>query len=312
MLRKGNIPHDRLDLPEEEILLLFRSGCSLRDIGKHFNCFRSVIHRILARSFSPEEIQAHGRKAQSVKTSGDQHCRHLALPVQEIIQRFLAGESSPDLATAYSCSQTLVKKTLRKHLSADVIKEHQYASVSRKMSGRFPGRRYDQIHGTSGIAGKKFSKEQCAHLRLVQPRGKDHHNWKGGVSSESELFVMLPEWKEVAQAVRVRDRFTCRVCFKDHVSIVHHLIPRNLDPERRIAFEQDNGLTVCKSCHGIIEPRGWKTIPTAAEVVHYYGGHGIRIPFDLVCSLLHKFNGTEPLPANAGMLEFAGECIITS
>ena len=86
--------------------------------------------------------------------------------------------------------------------------------------------------------------------------GEKHHNWKGGVSSESQKQRDTLEYNEWKLAVYSRDRGICQLCGKrcDNKNIVaHHLKSFNEYPEER--FNVNNGITLCRSCHLKIHSR---------------------------------------------------------
>lgn len=79
-------------------------------------------------------------------------------------------------------------------------------------------------------------------------RGKNHWNWKGGLSSEEKLIRQSIEYKEWRLEVYKRDHWTCQDCnIKQSYPIAHHLKSFHDYPELR--FEIYNGVTLCRSCH---------------------------------------------------------------
>jgi 5-methylcytosine-specific restriction endonuclease McrA len=71
-------------------------------------------------------------------------------------------------------------------------------------------------------------------------KGEKNPCWKGGISFEpySSAFT-----KELKEAIRQRDNYTCAVCGHYPAFEVHHIDydKKNCEPE--------NLITLCKSCH---------------------------------------------------------------
>lgn len=80
-------------------------------------------------------------------------------------------------------------------------------------------------------------------------RGANNHKWKGG-RGRCVIGNSTPgEWR---RQVLLRDNFTCQNCgYKgdalDELMHAHHIKPRKKFPE--LAFDLDNGMALCKSCH---------------------------------------------------------------
>lgn len=105
--------------------------------------------------------------------------------------------------------------------------------------------------------GKKivFTAEWLEHIRQAaiesgkKQRGKNHWNWKGGISRANHRRETR-QYKLWRLAVYEKDRWTCRDCgrhcgTKDIVA--HHKKPFKDYPELR--YQGDNGVTLCRKCH---------------------------------------------------------------
>ena len=132
----------------------------------------------------------------------------------------------------------------------------------RKMSRILKGRKFTEEHrgklslmmmgnqnalGNKASTGRIFSEE---HRRKIskKKRGENHHNWKGGISSETSRRVVSREWRKLAKRIRERDENTCQVCGYEGGNkklCVHHLRPYRIYKDD----SESNLLTVCRSCH---------------------------------------------------------------
>jgi 5-methylcytosine-specific restriction endonuclease McrA len=80
------------------------------------------------------------------------------------------------------------------------------------------------------------------------PKGVNHWNWKGGVTSIQEKLRKSLEYKNWRRLVFTRDNFTCQYCGQIGGELnAHHIKPWKDYPELR--YEIDNGITLCKFCH---------------------------------------------------------------
>lgn len=79
-------------------------------------------------------------------------------------------------------------------------------------------------------------------------RGSNHHNWKGGATSERERLRKSIEYKLWRTSVFERDDYTCRFCSERGGRLeADHIKPWCDYPELRFAI--DNGRTLCHDCH---------------------------------------------------------------
>ena len=79
-------------------------------------------------------------------------------------------------------------------------------------------------------------------------RGKDHPNWKGGVTAERERFMQTAEYKAWRTSVFERDSYTCQSCSQVGYALeAHHIEPYSKAKEKRVLVE--NGVTLCEDCH---------------------------------------------------------------
>ena len=112
----------------------------------------------------------------------------------------------------------------------------------------------------SGISwswlGKKFTKEHKAKLSLAKKgkpqlnrRGSNCHFWKGGVTPQNMKIRKSIEHRLWSEAVFARDNWTCQKCDEQGGTInSHHIF--NFASHIKLRFAIDNGVTLCKKCHG--------------------------------------------------------------
>lgn len=77
--------------------------------------------------------------------------------------------------------------------------------------------------------------------------GKNHHNWKGGITSENNKIKSSIEWRLWREAVFARDKWTCQKCERKNNFNPHHI--KNFSQYHKLRFEVDNGVTLCSDCH---------------------------------------------------------------
>ena len=117
---------------------------------------------------------------------------------------------------------------------------------------------------TRGIPLDELRKANLSRLYTGKPRhdlrGKNHWNWKGGISEPHEITRKSVEYKNWRRSVFTRDNYTCRQCGirsgnGHRVNIhAHHISPFSKDDSRR--FDVSNGLTLCIACHRKTETYG--------------------------------------------------------
>ena len=96
--------------------------------------------------------------------------------------------------------------------------------------------------------GKKKSLEERIKRSESQPKGKNHHWWKGGITAQSAKDRTSFELKYWKKACMERDNFTCqKTGIRGGVLNVHHINNFADFPELRTSIE--NGITLSEKSH---------------------------------------------------------------
>jgi len=123
-------------------------------------------------------------------------------------------------------------------------------------------------------SGKKrhISKEHLAKLREGAIRagnkpplhiGKDHWNWKGGVTKLQDVIRKGIKYKNLMAFIKARDNFICQLCKKrggelhtDHFPIPFHQIIKDYNIRSMedalncpLMWDENNLRTLCVECH---------------------------------------------------------------
>lgn len=83
--------------------------------------------------------------------------------------------------------------------------------------------------------------------------GASNNLWKGGIATLQNVTRNTPEYKEWRNSVYERDGYSCQHCGTNKDLHAHHVKTFSESPELR--FVVSNGITVCRTCHGIIHGR---------------------------------------------------------
>ncbi len=93
----------------------------------------------------------------------------------------------------------------------------------------------------------KETKMKISESRKGLTNGKNHPNWKGGVTP-IELSERIRFRREIQKLVFERDNYTCQMCDIRGVALtVDHIQPWAEYVELR--FSMDNCRTLCQKCH---------------------------------------------------------------
>lgn len=105
---------------------------------------------------------------------------------------------------------------------------------------------------------RKDTAKFCSKTCLMRTRvGKRAGNWRGGTSTERELWQGSLAHKNWRNAVLERDNYACVLCgSKEGWLQADHIKPWAFFPELRIDI--DNGRTLCVPCHKATDTYGAK------------------------------------------------------
>ena len=157
-------------------------------------------------------------------------------------------------------SEETKEKMSKSHLGKTLSPEH----ISKIVKNLIPGLRKGvklsketRIKMSQSAKGRRLSKLTCKKISEATKK-ESNPNWKGGISTESQLIRGSIEYKLWKGSVFIRDNFTCRKCKTENKGLIaHHLF--NFAEYLELRFAIDNGITLCINCHHKFHTiYGWK------------------------------------------------------
>jgi len=128
--------------------------------------------------------------------------------------------------------------------SGRIAKQNKFGEKSNRWKG---GKTRNKICPDCGIEINYRSK-RCKSCTYIYYKGKRAFNWKGGKTKKLKLIRNSQDYIEWREAVFIRDDYTCQKCFsKGKYLHAHHIKQLAFYPE--LAFDVNNGVTLCKDCH---------------------------------------------------------------
>lgn len=98
----------------------------------------------------------------------------------------------------------------------------------------------------TSLYGLKHSRNNCKLCH--SHRGENHHNWKGGISSDRDKEMSSFEYQRWVREVFKRDNCTCQCCGKHGGNLnAHHIYSYSSNPD--IRTDVKNGVLLCEECH---------------------------------------------------------------
>ena len=119
--------------------------------------------------------------------------------------------------------------------------------------------------GKKGVMPIPWNKNKKGEYKLLGvseclkgKRGKLARNWQGGKTPLRDRMKKSPEYRKWRTRVFKRDNYTCWICEMKGYLQPHHLKSFTFYP--KLAFNINNGLTLCKFCHKTYTNYGYKAI----------------------------------------------------
>lgn len=86
------------------------------------------------------------------------------------------------------------------------------------------------------------------NIKRPEMSGKNHPNWKGGITPERVSAMKQLEYKQWRSDVFKRDNWTCQTCGIRGAKLhAHHI--KKWSQYKELRYEVENGVTLCKECH---------------------------------------------------------------
>lgn len=136
---------------------------------------------------------------------------------------------------------------------------HSYRKKCEKLTDQELGRLFRSlmIYSETGerqeLAGREsiafdFIADDIDRNRPKDTSGKNHWNWKGGVTPENQRQRSSAQAKAWRNAVFERDKYICQLCGKQGGKLnAHHI--KSWAKHTDLRFEVENGITLCEKCH---------------------------------------------------------------
>lgn len=165
------------------------------------------------------------------------------------------------------------------------LKEHvkKNGPWNKGMKGRQPWHNTSGLNSTGHVPhnkGRSPSPETIEKIKKARakqgplPRGKNHHNWRGGVTRLRTKLYNTYIYKKWRLDIFIRDKFTCQICGcterrklqADHIKayslIIHENKIKTVIQAKKCSelWDLSNGRTLCIPCHQKTDNYGSKAI----------------------------------------------------
>ena len=128
-----------------------------------------------------------------------------------------------------------------------IAKSNDDGNISRDFT---PILRCDRCMGKDLVYCVHYNKEQHSVRLMVYCNECGKHIF---IPSKENLRrrsnTPLEKW---SNNVKLRDEGKCRICGDTKYVEAHHIIPVRNDPDGKYKYDINNGITLCKACHGLV------------------------------------------------------------
>ena len=147
----------------------------------------------------------------------------------------------------------------------------------------------DYYRMISRTVSYNFRCPECGRENQKKPKGEEHPNWKGGVTTQAQRDRKSPKYNKWRDSVYDRDAYTCQCCGQYGGRLTaHHIFDYASYEDLR--FEVSNGITTCYNCHDSTVDGSFHNLygthgKTPQELEEYINNRrkelGIPIPFSI-------------------------------
>lgn len=235
--------------PDEELIELYQSGLSCREMGEMFGATKT-------------SVAYHLRKHGVTRTNSETWNlpgRHEPLVERDwLYQKYWVEElSMVDIGEILDRDPKTILYWMRKY---DIPTRPRGHNRENLLNGHEPGT-FTHNEESKGKIGKASRERRAVpYLRdgehwLKGAPPEENPNWKGGVTPERQALYNSQEWKEAVKEVWKRDDAICQRCELDHRDVdrdevrfdIHHIVPFADSVELRA--EPSNLALLCYDCH---------------------------------------------------------------